>query len=95
MSSLTLAANRSQMPRPRTVVQIPFHRLFVTDSCAQKAAIQEVGQLRRHEPITVRGGNVLLPSNRSRGSIIAQLDSGGLTQQPWALKSGLDSPCTC
>lgn len=82
LCSLTLAANTSQIPGPRTVVQIPFHRLFVTDICAHRAAVQEVGPLRPHQPITVRGGNALLPGNRPRGSFIAQLDSGGLTEQP-------------
>lgn len=92
---LSLAANRSQILGPRAVVRVVFP-LPVCDSrlCSEKTpAIQEVGPSRLNHPITARGGDVLLPGNRPRGSPIAQLDSGGLTEQPWAREELRLAPC--
>ncbi|CAB1420201.1 unnamed protein product [Pleuronectes platessa] len=49
---------------------------FVDRLSSEKTpAIQEAGPSARHQPITARGGDVLLPGNRPRGSPIAQSDS--------------------
>lgn len=62
--SLTLAADALRTPGLRTVVGTALRCLPVTDGCGQRGHFQEVVPFRGHQPITERGGDMALPSNR-------------------------------
>ena len=52
------------------------------DLFAKRATVPRgLGRTGLHRPMTARGGGALLPGNRPGGLPIAQLDSGGLTDE--------------